>query len=100
MTDTETIRRPFTRGEKVIIIVQVMLALGFGLFGMLEANDPDWGDLQRLVIFMIVGIWLAGIAGMVLVARLINHKVARIAILVLAPFAGFLLIAAWTMLAS
>lgn len=93
-------RRPFSTSEKVIIGVQVALALGFGVFGILEASDPDWGDLQRIVILMMVGLWLAGIACMVLVARLVSHQVARIAILVGAPLAGFLLIGAWVMFST
>lgn len=105
MTDTEhafieNSRRAFSTPERVIIGVQVLLALGFGIFGILDATDPDWGALQRVVIFMMVGIWLAGIAGMVLIARLVSHKVARVAILVAAPLAGFLLIAGWVMVAS
>jgi hypothetical protein len=100
MTDIERDRRMFSTVEKVLIALQVLLALGFGLFGMLQANDPDWGDLQRVVIFMMVAMWLGGIVGSVLVARLVNPKLARIAILVIGPFTVFLLFIGWSLVAN
>jgi hypothetical protein len=100
MTDIEQAaieqgRRPFSTVEKVIIGVHVVLALGVGFFALLDANDPGWGDLQRLLIFMLEGIWFGAIAGTALVARLVNNPLGRIAILLIGPFSGFLLIMAW-----
>ena len=100
MTDIDRSRRVFSTAEKVIIAVQVVLALCFGVFGVLEANDPDWGDLQRVVIFMMVSVWLGTIVVSVLVARLVNSRSVRIAILVIGPFALLLVIAGWSLFAN
>jgi hypothetical protein len=81
--------------EKVIIGAHVAIALGFGFFALLDANDPDWGGLIRLLIIMLEGIWFGAIVGTALVARLVNKPLGRIAILLIGPFSGFLVIMAW-----
>lgn len=100
MTSDMPIRRPFSPGEKAVVAVQLVIALSFGILGMVEANDPDWGDLQRVFIVMLTSIWLGGVVVSVVLARLVAGKLARIAVLVAAPFAGFLLIMMWTAIAS
>lgn len=100
MTIDAPIRRPFSPGEKAVIAVQLVLALSFGILGIVEANDPDWGDLQRIVILMLTFVWLGGIVVSVVVARLVTGKLARVGILVVAPFAGFLVILALSAFAA
>lgn len=94
-TAIEPARRPFSTVEKVIIGVHVALALGVGFLALLDADDPGWGDLQRLLIFMMEGIWLGAIVGTAVVARLVSNPSGRIAILIVGPFTGFLVIMAW-----
>lgn len=84
----------------MLIAGQVMLAFGFGVLGMIQATDPGWQDLQRLLIMMMVSVWLGAIVGTVLVARLVDSRVARFAILAVGPFALILVIGAWMMLAN
>ena len=90
-------RRDFSVAERRIIAVQFVVAVGFGAVALFQVNDPDWGDLQRFLIIVLLCIWLVGIAVSVVVARLVDSSLGRIAILVVGPFAGFLLMFGWSM---
>ncbi len=98
MTTPSRLKRPFSPGEKAVVIVQLVIALSVGVAAMLDANDPDWGDLQRVVVLMLMSIWLGGIVASVVLARIFDSKPGRVAILVLLPFSGFAVLAAWTLL--
>jgi len=95
MTNQTSQRRPFSTLEKAIIAVQGAAALVFGAYGFVEASDPDWGDLQRIVIVMSVGIWLTGIAGAAFLSRLVDNRVVRVVILLAVPFTGFVVLVLW-----
>ena len=69
-----------------ILVVHTALAAGIGVVGFLGADDPGWGDLQRVVVLMLVGLWGVGILASALVARPIHNPWVRTAILLAGPF--------------
>lgn len=79
--------------DKGILGFHVLAAAILGAIAIAGANDPDWGDLQRFVIVMFVGAWIAGVLVVGLVARRIDRVWARTALLVVAPPAAILLLA-------
>ena len=86
--------RTLSKLENAIIALHAVFACGVGVVGFLQANDPGFGDLQRLVILMMIGLWAAGIVAMAVIARLIANQWVRIAVLLVGPFVGIVLIVA------
>ena len=64
----------------------------FGIIGFLEADDPGWRDVQRLVIVMLVGLWVSGIVVVGVFARLVGNQVVRAALLLAGPLLGIALL--------
>jgi hypothetical protein len=87
-TDTTTKRRrmPLTRLDKGLLGLHVVGAIVVGIVGFLGANDPEFGDLQRIVLAMLVGLWAAGIVVMAFVVRLIPTQWGRVIVLLGGPF--------------
>jgi hypothetical protein len=100
MTATTPARRPFNRVEQIIIAGQVLFGVGFGVIGFADASDPGWQDLQRLLIAMMMGLWFAGVAGAVVVGRLVSNRFGRAAVLLSLPFAGFVILIGWTLVGT
>jgi hypothetical protein len=91
-TTTTTPRRSFSRLERAILAVHGVFAAAFGVIGFLGADDPDWGDLQRLVVIMLVGVWVAGVAASAALAWRVNHRGGRVALLLAGPGIVFVLV--------
>ncbi|MDH3306892.1 MAG: hypothetical protein OEO77_05180 [Acidimicrobiia bacterium] len=91
-TTTEKQRRTLSTCEQSILAVHGLVAGIVGTVGFLGANDPGWGDLQRLVILMLIGLWMAGIVAMGLIARLFANKWARAMILLGGPVIGIAIV--------
>ena len=69
-------RRPLSRLDRAIIALHGVVAAVFGIIGFLEADDPGWRDVQRLVIVMLVGLWVSGIVVVGVLARLVGKRFA------------------------
>jgi hypothetical protein len=93
-TDTvaKPTRRPFSKVEQAILALHVVALVVVTVTGWIGANDPGWSDLQRIVLLMLAGVWAGGIALTAVLARLVNNKVGRLAVLLVGPLAGLLLI--------
>ena len=96
-TNTQS-RRPLSRIDRGILALHGLVAAGVGVAGFIGANDPDWGDVQRLVIVMLIGLWAGGIAIMAVLARLVSNPWGRAAVLLAGPFAGIALVFGRSML--
>ena len=81
-------RRPYSKADKAILIAQGVLVVVVGILAFASANDPDWGDLQRLVIVMLLGLWMAGLAAAAVLARFVENRWWRYAVLLVVPFVG------------
>jgi len=97
-TMTQRPRRSLSRIERAILAIHGLVAAVVGIIGFIGANDPGFGDLQRIVIVMLVGLWAMGIVAIGLAARLIANQWARVAVLLVGPFAGILLVFGRSML--
>lgn len=75
----------FTKLDRTLIFLQGLLAVCLGVVGLIGANDPDWGDLQRVVVVMLTGLWLGGLAVMAILSRYIRPQWARAALLLAGP---------------
>ncbi|MBT8202437.1 MAG: hypothetical protein KJO87_03935 [Acidimicrobiia bacterium] len=91
-THPTQVHRPLSTADKAILGGHLVLAAGFGTYGFLNATDPGWSDLQRAVVLILVGLWLGGIALMAVLARRIDHRLGRYALLLAGPFVGILLL--------
>lgn len=80
--------------DKGILALHVLAAGVFGAVGIAGANDPDWGDLQRFVIVMFVGAWVAGVLVVGLLARRVEKPWIRSVLLLAAPPAAILVVVA------
>jgi hypothetical protein len=78
--------------DKGILALHVLAACVLGAVGRAGAHDPDWGDLQRFVIVMFVGAWIAGALVVGLVARRIEKLWIRSVLLLGAPPVAILLL--------
>jgi hypothetical protein len=74
-----------TRLDRTILVVHGLLAVCFGAIGFFSVGDPDWGDLQRIVVVMMVGLWLGGLAAVATVARFVRPRVVRASLLIFGP---------------
>lgn len=92
-------RRPLSRLDRAILGLHGAVAGVIGVVGFLQANDPDWGGLQRLAIVMLIGLWAGGIVAMAAIARLVSNQWARAAILFAGPFLGIAAVIGRSMLA-
>ncbi|MGA7282877.1 MAG: hypothetical protein WBZ40_13995 [Acidimicrobiia bacterium] len=79
-------RVPLTRLDKTLLGLHIVGAIVVGIFGFLGANDPEFADLQRIVIAMLIGLWGVGIVVMALIVRLVSSQLGRVAILLGGPF--------------
>lgn len=98
MVTTADSRRPLSAFERVVIALHCVAAGVVGVVGFASATDPGWRDLQRLLILMLIGLWVGGIVAMAVIARLVNNKWGRAAILLAGPFLGIVLLVGSTML--
>ncbi|MCZ7533689.1 MAG: hypothetical protein M5U23_09820 [Acidimicrobiia bacterium] len=89
MVNPEKSRRPLSRLEKAAVIVQVVVAGTFGVVGLVQSDDPDWGGLLRFVVLMMTALWFAGIIGSVFLALVFDQTVIRLVILLLVPLGAF-----------
>lgn len=94
----EKLRRPLSTLDRSILALHGLAAGIVGVIAFLGANDPDWGDLQRIVILMLIGLWVAGIVAMSFVVRLVKSQWIRTAILLGGPFIGIVLLVGQSML--
>jgi len=85
---TEPHRRPFSIIDRGILILHSVVAGGIGIVAFIGASDPDFGDLQRIVIVMLIGLWGLGIFAIGFFARLVSKVWARIVLLLAGPFIG------------
>ncbi len=97
-TSSEKQRRTLSTFDRSILALHGLVAGVVGTVGILGANDPGWGDLQRLVVVMLIGLWVAGIVVVGLIARLFTNKWARAVILLAGPFTGIALVFGRSML--
>ena len=97
-TTSATKKRSLSRVDRAILAAHALIAGTFGSVGFFSASDPGWQDLQRLVIVMLVGLWIAGIAAMAAVATFVHNPWARVALLLGGPFIGIALFFGRTML--
>ena len=67
-------RRPLSTVDRAILTIHGLVAGVVGVIAFVGANDPGWGDLQRLVIVMLIGLWAAGIVAMSVFARMVNNR--------------------------
>lgn len=91
-TTTGRHHRSLSTIDRTILSVHGLAAAVVGIVGLIGANDPSWGDLQRFVIVMLIGMWVAGIVVMGLVARFVPNQWARTVILLAGPFIGIALV--------
>jgi len=91
-TTSATKKRPLSRVDRAILVAHALIAGTFGVIGFFSATDPGWQDLQRFVIVMFVGLWIAGIAAMAAVATFVHNPWARMALLLGGPFIGIALV--------
>ena len=87
-SSTEKPNRTLTRIDRSILALHGLAAAVIGVIAFAGANDPGWGDLQRLDIVMLIGLWVAGIIAMGFVVRLVKNQWARAGILLGGPFIG------------
>ncbi len=79
--------RSATRVDRWILGLHILAAFGFGVVGLLAATDPGWGDLQRLLTVMVVGMWGLGIFLTWMIARRLGSQWVRSAVMIVGPFA-------------
>lgn len=93
-TDTiaKPARRPFSTADRSIVALHVLALVVVTVMGWIGANDPGWSDLQRLVLLMLAGVWAGGIALTAVLGRLVDNKLGRIAVLLLGPLTGLMLL--------
>lgn len=84
--------------DRAILALHGLAAGVIGVVAFISANDPDFGDLQRIVIVMLVGLWGAGIVATGYVARMVRNAWGRAALLLAGPFIGILLVFGRSML--
>ena len=60
-TTAKHARRPLSLLDKAILATHGLVAAVFGISGFVSADDPGFGDLQRLVVIMLTGLWGGGI---------------------------------------
>lgn len=84
-------RRPLTRVDMAILGLHGLAALTFGVIGFFDVTE-GWESLQRILIFMMVSLWVGGIALMGYLARLISNTWIRKAVLLGGPFIGIVLL--------
>ncbi|KAA3641591.1 MAG: hypothetical protein DWP92_00945 [Armatimonadetes bacterium] len=89
MVRSEKSRRPLSRLEKAAVILQVAVAGTFGIVGLVQSDDPDWGGLLRFLVLMMTALWFAGIVGSVFLALVFEKTAIRLAILLVVPLAAF-----------
>jgi hypothetical protein len=80
--------------DKGILALHVLVAAALGIIGFAGVDDPSFGDLQRFVIVMLVGAWVAGVIGAGLAARRVAHRRLRAGLLLAGPPAAMLLLIA------
>lgn len=78
-------RARFTRLDRGILVAHGLLGAGFGAIGLVSSRDPDWGDLQRVVVLVLVGLWLGGHAAIAAVARFVRPQAVRALLLIIGP---------------
>ncbi len=77
------------------MVIHLLIALAFGIAGLLGATDPGWGDLQRLVVVLFVGVWLFGVLVMGVLTRFVDNQRARYLILLTGPVLAIVLVLGW-----
>ena len=85
-------RRPLSRLDKAILATHGAVAALFGISGFISANDPGFGDLQRVVVMMLTGLWGGGIVAMAVIAQLITNRWGRYALLLVGPLVGIVVL--------
>ena len=91
-------RRPLSNVDRAILALHALVAGVVGVIAFVGANDPGWGDLQRLVVVMLISLWAAGIVAMAVLARMVNNRWGRTLILLAGPFVGIAAVFGRTML--
>jgi hypothetical protein len=85
-------RRPFSTLDWAILCLHGLVAAGVGIAAFVGANDPEFGDLQRIVVVMFIGLWIGGIIVFGATARLVANPWARAGVLLAGPFVGILVV--------
>ena len=85
-------RRALSRLDKAILATHAVAAAFFGISGFISANDPGFGDLQRVVVMMLTGLWGGGIVAMAVIAQLITNRWGRYALLLVGPLVGIVVL--------
>jgi hypothetical protein len=86
MSATPTPPRRFTVLDRAILAVHLLLAIVFGVYGLVDASDA--ASLQRLVVLILLALWVGGIVIMGVVARFISIRWLRTMVLLVGPFLG------------
>lgn len=83
----QSTRGPLQKPALAVLILQVLLALGFGIAGMISASgDQGFADLGRIIVAMMVAGWLFGLFIAWLIARFALRATAgRVIFLVIGP---------------
>jgi hypothetical protein len=84
-------RMPLTRLDRALLGLHIVGAIVIGVMGFLGANDPEFGDLQRIVMAMLIGLWGVGILIVALIVRVIPNQWGRVLVLLGGPFVLILL---------
>lgn len=86
-------RSPFKSTlDRTILGAHAVVAGIFGIVGFLQATDPGWQALQRIVIIMIVGFWGMGIFVSALVSQRFSRQWIRVLVLLAGPLLALLLV--------
>ncbi|MDX1450453.1 MAG: hypothetical protein R3246_15500 [Acidimicrobiia bacterium] len=80
-------RRPLSRIDLGILALHGLAATVMGVIGFFNVSE-GWESLQRILVFMLVTLWFAGIVAMAYLARLIHNAWIRMAVLLGGPFIG------------
>lgn len=77
------------------MVIHLLIALAFGIVGLFGATDPEWGDLQRFVVMVFVGLWLFGVLVVGVLTRFVVNQRARYLILLTGPVLAIVLVLGW-----
>jgi len=89
MTAVTRTRPPLSTSNRVILGLHGAAALAFTVVGLIQAHDPGWANLQRIVILFMFALWAGGIVLMGVIARVaMSNNLGRNVLLLAGPFIG------------
>lgn len=79
-------REPLSTGQRIIVVLHVMLAGALFVSGSVDPGGDGFSDLARLAVLLIVGLYLLATATVTAIARfLMSASVLRYALIALGP---------------